>query len=598
MLLFLLISISVSAQDKLETIHVSGDKDPLAYNFGDTKILNSEDIKLSGSPFMAELLKSVSSIMVVQNGGPGGRQSYFLRGTESRHVAFMLDHLKVNDPTNNDRHFDSAFTLMPDIEEVVVFKTPQPVLYGSDAIGGVILLKTRKGPAEGEQPMGKLSVGGGSFSSFQESFLQDWTKTKDQGTISVSHYQTMGLSRLNKKRTKSTERDGAEVLNLGSSSTHKWSRFESDLLFKYIHGVAEQDGYDNSGENADTNDRSYSDQYLAQHKTRIKSDLGNFQLRQGLNRYHRRILTKLGGEETFSGSNLANEMTLVSKLGALETTSGLSYEHESFADQSIEKNFDLSSLYFHSKYQLGVLSVHGGLRGDHHSRYGNFYSGATGLNLNFGPLEIFGQYAQGVKAPTLYQLFAPPSYGAPIGNKNLRPETNKTTEAGIKLKTENQDLVITAFQNNLNSQFTYINGVGYKNQDHFIIQGVETNLTSYFGKKIRWQNSYTHQKFLKKLTPLRRPMNTFVSALYWTPVEAIELFVKDRIVSARTDIDELGKRVKLNPYDVMSAGVLWRRDSLEVSLTVENIFNRVYEDIYATAVMPLSFWGNLTYRFM
>lgn len=593
----LLTVIPLYAQDRLETVVVSGDKNPQNYSFGDTSVLRNEDIKQSSSPFLGEILKNISSIVSIQNGGPGGRQSYFLRGTDSRQLAFMVDHLKVNDPSNNDRHFDSAFTLSADIEEVVVMKSSRPVLYGSDAIGGVVLLKTKKGPREGESPYSLISIGAGSFSTFQESLQHNWKSTKDRGTITLTHYKSMGLSRLNKKRTNARERDGTEIINIGSSSTHQWSGLESDLLIKYIHGMTEQDGYDNLGYNTDTNDRSYNDQYLLQQKTRKKTSIGAVQLRQGLNRHDRRILTKSLGEEVFSGNNIVNELTLVNQFNSFESTSGLSHEHESFHGSNIDKSFDLSSAYFHGRYEFQILTVHAGLRGDHHSRYGNFTSGAGGMNLKLGSLDFFVQYSQGTKAPSLYQLFAPASLGAPVGNKNLRPETNKATEVGFKLKGQSYDLVMTAFQNDLQSQFTYINGVGYRNQEHYIAQGVETNLTSYFTDSVRWQNSYTHQKFLSEDLPLRRPQNAFVSALFWTPIEKIELFWRERLVDAREDIDEVGNRVKLNPYQVSSAGGIYRQGSSEISLTIENIFNREYEDIYATTVMPLSFWMNLNYRF-
>jgi outer membrane receptor protein involved in Fe transport len=202
-----------------------------------------------------------------------------------------------------------------------------------------------------------------------------------------------------------------------------------------------------------------------------------------------------------------------------------------------------------------------------------------------------------VKAPSLYQLYAPPSFGAPVGNKNLRPETNKTTEVGAKLKTENHDFVLTLFQNDLESQFTYVSGIGYRNQDHFIIQGVEANLTTYLTPGLRLQNSLTHQKFLAKDMPLRRPQNSAVSAIFWTPTEGLEIFWKERLISSRIDVDELGERVKLNPYQVSSLGGHWTQGTYEITLTVENVFDREYEDIYATTVMPLSFWSNLSYRF-
>jgi vitamin B12 transporter len=129
----LLFSLSAFAQDQLETINVSanGDKNPEAYTFGDTTTFDEEQIKETSSPFISELLKSVPSLFVAQAGGAGSAASFFIRGTESGHTAIMVDHLKVNDPSSVNRAFNPAFTLSPDLDEVIILKSPQPVLYGS-----------------------------------------------------------------------------------------------------------------------------------------------------------------------------------------------------------------------------------------------------------------------------------------------------------------------------------------------------------------------------------------------------------------------------------------------------------------------------------
>jgi vitamin B12 transporter len=593
-------SLSIFAQDQLETIHVSsnGDKNPEAYTFGDTQLLNEDDIKQSGSPFISEILKSVPSLTVVQAGGAGAATSLFLRGTEAGHTAIMVDHLKVNDPSSVNRAFNPAFTLSPDLDEVIILKSPQPVLYGNDAIGGAILFKTRKGPKEGEKPQTLISVGAGSFSSFQETLRQDWQTQKHQGTVTGTHYKTMGISRLNKKRVQnSSERDGAEVVSVGSSSTHKWSTLETDLLVKFIHGETEYDGYGPTFDYADDkNNRSYNDQYLVQQKTRKKFDLGTIQLRQGLNRHQRKDLS--GTSQTNNEGNvLSNELTLVSLIGKFESTSGVAYDHETFTSEDVDKSFDLTSLFLHTKYNLNKWSFHGGARADHHSRYGNFSSGSAGINYSLvESIDLFAQYAQGMKAPTLYQLYAPSNFG-PLGNKDLRPEKNKTTEAGIKFKSEIGNLSITVFQNNLDSLITYSMASGYQNQGHFIAQGIETNLDAPLGEKFRLSAGFTHQKFLASSLPLRRPTNNASGTLFFAPTESLEFYWRERVVSSREDIDAFENRVKLNPYRVSSAGGKWSKGDYELSLSIENIFDVEYEDLYANSVMPLSFWSNISYRF-
>jgi outer membrane receptor protein involved in Fe transport len=156
---------------------------------------------------------------------------------------------------------------------------------------------------------------------------------------------------------------------------------------------------------------------------------------------------------------------------------------------------------------------------------------------------------------------------------------------------------VTAFQNNLDSLITYSQANGYANQGHFIAQGIETNLDIPFSDKFRLAAGYTHQKYLSSVIPLRRPQNSATGTFFYMPTESLQFYWRERFMSSREDIDAFENRVKLNPYRVSSAGGRWSKGAYELSLSVENIFDVQYEDLYANSIMPLSFWTNLSYRF-
>ena len=107
-------------------------------------VITAADIERNQRRTVPEVLKSVPGLNVVQAGGPGGLTSVFVRGTNSNHVKVLIDGIDASDPSNPGRLFDFAHLQTADIERIEVLRGPQSGLYGSDAIGGVISVTTKK----------------------------------------------------------------------------------------------------------------------------------------------------------------------------------------------------------------------------------------------------------------------------------------------------------------------------------------------------------------------------------------------------------------------------------------------------------------------
>lgn len=110
--IFWMLSLSsfISAQTvELDSIEIHADKNISDKSFIQREHFNEERLDSASTLLVADLLSEVQGIQSVSSGGPGGRISFFVRGTEARHTAFVLDGLKLNDPSNVDRQFDAAF---------------------------------------------------------------------------------------------------------------------------------------------------------------------------------------------------------------------------------------------------------------------------------------------------------------------------------------------------------------------------------------------------------------------------------------------------------------------------------------------------------
>lgn len=586
-LFFILISSPAIADTELDTIEVEATKDIERFTFDTSTTISEKELNDQPMGLIAPAIEKVPGVVANQNGGPGGRVSFFIRGTESRHVSFTLDGLKINDTSNTDRQFDAAFMSSAFVKEVTVHKGPQAVLYGSDAMGGMIEIKTRRGDLA---PQTRLSISGGSFGTIDSSLSTDWKTNANQGSLTLSRFHTDGISRLNEKRYDADEKDATDITQLTSSSEHRWTpKFQTDFLASYLHGKAEQDGF------ADDNNHDYSrnDQYIVQQKTNYEIDHKQaVSLRNGFNRHQRYNESLASSEEFFEGHLLQNEIIHRLESGKFGFLTGLSNEQESAEAINMDKSFELNSAFLQSSFEDGLLKVHAGMRADRHSKYGSFYTGSAGIAYS----ELSIQYSQGYKAPSLYQLYGPDSFGAPVGNPNLIPETNHSWEAAWKKKKDIWESTIALFQNRLSNQFTYSFTQGYLNQQRYIAEGVEASVRAR-SEKNEVYSSYTYQEFREEEAPiLRRPYNAAQLGYSYFPEETIELNVSGRWFSSRKDFGTTGI-TKLNGYEVVDLAIrkTWEKD--EVSVQLKNLLNREYEDLFGFSVLSRSVFVHYGHQF-
>ncbi len=128
-------------------------------------LITADDIARKQARTLPEVLQDVPGLNVVQTGGPGGATAVFMRGTNADHTKVLIDGIDVNDPSSPDGAFDFSQILAADIARVEVLRGPQSGLYGSDAIGGVINIITKKGSGPAQF---HASIEGGSFATFNQ----------------------------------------------------------------------------------------------------------------------------------------------------------------------------------------------------------------------------------------------------------------------------------------------------------------------------------------------------------------------------------------------------------------------------------------------
>ena len=115
-------------------------------------VITADEIEQSSVRDVGDLLRRSPGLTVTQNGGPGQIQTVRMRGGESRHTLVLIDGIRVNDPSTTGREFDFSTLVLADVERIEVLRGPQSALYGSDAMGGVMNIITRKGGGAAPRP--------------------------------------------------------------------------------------------------------------------------------------------------------------------------------------------------------------------------------------------------------------------------------------------------------------------------------------------------------------------------------------------------------------------------------------------------------------
>lgn len=179
-------------EDTLPSVVVSATRTPTpaAQVASSITVITAKDIEHKQQRTLPDVLRDVPGINMVQTGGPGGIASLFTRGTNPNHTKVVIDGINASDPSAFDGSFDFSQLLASGIERVEVLRGPQSGLYGSDAIGGVINITTKKGKGPAQFTG---SVEGGSFSTFNQTAGVRGGLERFNYALDATHYQTGGV---------------------------------------------------------------------------------------------------------------------------------------------------------------------------------------------------------------------------------------------------------------------------------------------------------------------------------------------------------------------------------------------------------------------
>lgn len=563
-------------------------------------IITQKEIEREGPKSVRDILDGQPGITATENGGPGGTASLFLRGSNSNHVLVLIDGVRVNDPTTVGGDLDLSMVAPQSIERIEIVRGPQSALYGSDAIGGVINIITKKG--QKGPPVWRLRMEGGSYGTFS-SLLGVSGATQDTNySIALSQYHTDGFQRYGYRvpRLAYLDPNGSDPFSRLGGYGKISKRINDWLTLEFGYNVTRERSQFDSGPFSD--DPLVPNTQTGQLATAYQKAIAeNGPFRTTLTTFETKIRRDIGlfmksaaygdtdARYKYKGTRLGAELQEDIKLNQYGTlTFGTRYESERAKgdEDSARYNYLQTTRSVYTLYQVSLfqkLHLSAGARYDDVSGIGGFgtYRLTAAYDLT-ATTRLRSSYGTGAKAPSLYQLYVP-IYNNPL----LKPETSKGFDFGVEQTFLDGDAraSVTYFNSRIENLIvgdpsTYLpTNVARASISGFEIAGDYNIVPTFMKLKL----AYTWLKTRDESTGLellRRPRHSARISVAFTPTRELTIEPILRLIDDRADTF-LGARVTLKAYARFDVAAEYKlNQTVSVFARAENLTNAKYEDVY------------------
>lgn len=551
------------------------------------ELITGADIARRQQRTVLDGINGISGINYSRNGG-GGQQpaSLFTRGTLSYHTKVLIDGIPLNDPSSPSRAADLGHLSADQIDRIEVLKGPQSVLYGSDAIGGVINIITKRGKGPSEF---FFDVEGGSQNSLRTTAGSSGGNEKVNYSASVSRYETDGISAAKAGNEEDGYRNTTVQARVGVTPTDSAG---VDFIFRHINTEGDMDGYTPLFVLGDTADR-------------FDTDSTFFRTEGYASFYEDRWLQRAGvslaqhDRDSTSGTDYEGEVLRVDwqsdlYLDEINTlTFGTDWERESYKNSTgVDVGNETVSVFAQDQIAVNdALFLTVGLRQSHHQEFGN----ATTYRLTGAYLieqtgtKLKANWGTGFRAPSLDEL-----YNTGYGNPTLQPEKSTGWELGVEQQAFDGRVQsgLTFFHNEIRDSFEYtvtnfmtFAGI-YQQSSGFETRGLEAFVSAEICSNLNVTANYTYTDIDDEAAGpsagLRVPQNQANVRISYQPVSKLKTYCEAAYVGDRIDFGS----VPLSDYWLMEIGADYQVTSnLLVYGRIENLTDEDYvlADGYNTA---------------
>ena len=563
---------------------------PNVLNTADVTRITAKDIEAQQSVTLADALRRVPGVYVTQDGGIGQKATVSLRGASTGQTSVILDGMHINDVSSDNGAVNLASWGVDDIAEIKVVRGPFSSLYGSDAIGGAVIIETKKGKGPATI-LGKVEFG--SYDTYQQVIGAQGQKERINYQITASRLQSAGSpttpdryrSQLVGKANNPLHQENISTrLGVGDETAHLsfFSRYTTRRLgfrsgwpirlkpwrqnmseyfnrvqghFEGLEGKWTHDvgvaNYTNGGENENP---------LGQKDGENKGSQTQVDWRQAL-KINENVQAQMATE-------LVHERFYTSRLNS--TSNQAKSSHGGLGGAlafTIADPLVISTAARIDKYQgLPVVATYRG-----------------GAEYRIFEFTFKGGLGTGFKAPTLQQKF----YRSPnfVGNPHLKPEKSLGWDFGVdrSFLQKRLNLGITVFQNRIRDLIVY-GGSTNINRKRIRTQGFEAIAKLQVIQDWRLEVSHTYMRALDEQTKLkleRRPRNKTTLQIIGQVTPEWQVSGNILYVGTQVDFDSQNypKKVTMPSYTIFGAETSYQlNDQWQIYGRGENFLNYRYEN--------------------
>ncbi|WBA08535.1 TonB-dependent receptor domain-containing protein [Salinivibrio kushneri] len=553
-------------------------------------ILTRQDIARLQARSLVDVLRTVPSIEIAQNGGRGQSAFIFMRGTESDHSLVLIDGVRMASSITGSVDFNQI--PVNSIERIEIIRGARATLYGSSAIGGVIniITKTDKERANVSATVGSLD---------HHAVSGTWSTTLgDNGHFSgIAGYESNDGYNVHPTTSNLGDQHGFTGRNAQLGYSHRW----------------------NTSWSADVTGRWYQNEYDYDYSNQIKhSWLESQALAGNLNYRSGHWSATLSGEfsqrdkyDYFPGTvrkeNKTSDVEQVSTSLGLQYQAtedwllggGVDYRQDTFNEGSLISNPD--DIAINPRDNLGTylltqfspveaLSIEASARSDDNEQYGQhtMWQTSAGLAIADG-YQLVASYGTAFKAPSLTELYG---WG---GNATLKPEESSNTELALRGVTADVDWSLTGYINNIDNMIDWDNEAKKnRNIGEVTIKGIEL-IASFDVASLHNQLSLEYKdpkkdKTGEQLQRRAKRVAKWDASYQW---ERVQLGTQWQYQSERTDWNG-----RLDSYSLWAVTASYQAtDHLTVKGKVDNVFDKEYETAGGYPAAERAYFMTLDYQY-
>ena len=537
---------------------------------------------------LTRILERVPGVAFTRNGGVGGFTGVRIRGAEAEQTLTIVDGVRVADPSSPSGGFDFGNLLATDLSKIEILRGSNSTIWGSDAVGGVIVASTRAetglaGSVEyGSRNTLNTGVSGGLADS-------------DVGYIGLSgtYFSTDGISAADG----GAEADGFDQWAVqGHGRYYVDDRFELFARSRYVQGDLELDGFPFPDFIlTDTLDSQETRQWTGSAGGVFDSGPLFVTAAYSFADTERDNLDETGAE-TFTSRGTSDRVALRGEwrpFGPLIAHFGA--EHEWTSYQTLFDAGDETTIfgaYAQGGIEYGGISAHIGARLDDHADFGSAISFGADASIEVADgFRIRASVGEGFKAPSLFQL------QSDFGNVLLRPESSTSFDIGVaygerSLADRPIYAAVTLYRRNTDDLINFIGCFGvidgictdrpfgtYDNVARARSQGVEAEVWGSPGEGVTLGAVYSFTDATNRETGLelaRRPRHAATFTAEFAASDVASLGLDMRVVSG--SFDDPFNLVRLESYQLLTLrGAIGVTSRIEMFGRIENLLDEEYQ---------------------